>query len=286
MKTAILTALLTAVCCVVVPIYGQEKGTQPATDKQTTQAPTSIGQNTAQAEGDKAKAEPQGYFSRLFSPENLPNIGLLIAGVIGIIVAVYTLKAINGQLEEMRSGGKVTTQQVQHLINAERAWIQVPEIIMTQILSIFKPPEDAFFVYFRPYMLNTGRTHARVTQIIAKAEVLDKPADDKSPMPPRLPEQPDFSHVVPFKRDVILSPKAGINWFNVHITPEELERIAKRQAFLYIYGRIDYVDISEMQRHTGFCKLYWIPYGPNDPNWGIENFIDSGVIPAAYTEST
>jgi hypothetical protein len=37
------------------------------------------------------------YFSRLFAPENLPNIGLFFAGVTGIWVANRTLKAIERQ---------------------------------------------------------------------------------------------------------------------------------------------------------------------------------------------
>jgi hypothetical protein len=73
--------------------------------------------------------------------------------------------------------------------------------------------------------------------------------------------------------------------FNVPISVEDLERIKTREAFLYIYGRIDYMDISENVRQTKFCKLYWIPYGPSDSVFQ-EDFVESAVIPSAYTECT
>jgi hypothetical protein len=40
---------------------------------------------------------PKSYLSRLFSPENLPNIGLLFAGIAGILLTLRTLKVIGRQ---------------------------------------------------------------------------------------------------------------------------------------------------------------------------------------------
>ncbi|MGA9668222.1 MAG: hypothetical protein WBQ94_03390 [Terracidiphilus sp.] len=51
----------------------------------------------ATPQGDTAPAPSAVYLSRLFSPENLPNVALFLAGIIGIIVANGTLNAIEEQ---------------------------------------------------------------------------------------------------------------------------------------------------------------------------------------------
>ncbi|HXQ26870.1 MAG TPA: hypothetical protein VN822_10715 [Candidatus Acidoferrales bacterium] len=97
----------------VLPVYGQEKGTK--TTKQT-QAADDIGQRppappfvvvnqqtTNQNEG-RASNHPDSYLKRLFSPENLPSIGLLLAGIGGIFVAIHTLKAIRRQTNALVEG--------------------------------------------------------------------------------------------------------------------------------------------------------------------------------------
>ena len=71
----------------------------------------------------------------------------------------------------------------------------------------------------------------------------------------------------------------------VPIWQEDVERVLRREAFLYIYGRIDYKDISSKERYTGFARLYWIPYGPDEPVWK-EDFVSTERIPAPYTECT
>jgi hypothetical protein len=218
---------------------------------------------------------------------------LVFVGAFGIRYAIKTLCAVekqavlmDGQLKEMQGSGKITTQQVNHLINAERAWIQVPEIQLRQKLSFVTPETNQFHIWMHPYIVNNGRTQARITKIIARAHILDKVEGSDFPRPPRLPDVPDYTPGgMSFERDIVLSPKQGINWFNVPISVEDLERIKAREAFIYIYGRIDYVDFSKNERLTRFCKIYWIPYGPSDPVFH-EDFSESAVIPRAYTEYT
>jgi hypothetical protein len=197
------------------------------------------------------------------------SVLLCIAAFFAARYALRTLKAIEGQTK--------------HLVNAERAWIQVPEVIMLQKLSFYIPPPGQLFVWLHPYIINNGKTQARITKITARAQVLDKDTGDGLPpdRPPQLPEHPEFrpSDTL-IERNIILSPEQGINWIKVYITPEELERIKQKQSFVYVYGRIDYADLSGTGRQTGFCKLYWIPEG------GVEDFIDSAVVPLAYTECT
>jgi hypothetical protein len=104
MKYLIAVAFL----AVIVPA-GQEKGTQPKPNQDVTQerkqgpsqtaAPTvnAINQPAANKEENSAKGHPESYLHRLLAPENLPNIGLFFAGVIGIWIANRTLSAIESQ---------------------------------------------------------------------------------------------------------------------------------------------------------------------------------------------
>jgi hypothetical protein len=140
-----------------------------------------------------------------------------------VILGFPTLLFIGWQAWEMRSGGETTNRQMQHLINAERAWIQVPEIIMGQRLSHLTPATNQFHIWLHPYIVNNGRTQARITKIVARAHILPKVEGSDSPRPPILPEIPDYNQEgMLFERDVVLSPKQGVNWFNVPISVDDL----------------------------------------------------------------
>src|SRR5216684_5200141 len=261
--------------------------TPPATT--VNQAPIAGPGAPTKENGANSEANQSNWCERLTKPL-VDNWPVLIVTIVGIAVAISTVKAIkeqavlmDKQLKEMQTSGVQAGKQTEHLINAERAWIQVPEIILRQKLSFVTPPPTTFFIWLWPYIVNNGRTHARIVRIIARTEILEKAEGSDSPSPPKLPEQPQFRPMdTLLERNIILSPKQGINWTPVHIAKDDLESLKKRESFLYIYGRIDYVDISETERHTGFCRIYWIPGGDSDPS-PIEDFIDSAVIPAAYT---
>jgi hypothetical protein len=60
--------------------------------------------------------EPKSYFTRLFSPENLPNIVLSIAGIAGIIVAIYTLKKIGKQTTAIENSVKLQEAQMRQWV--------------------------------------------------------------------------------------------------------------------------------------------------------------------------
>jgi hypothetical protein len=92
----------------IFPIYGQEKRPQSPSHEERTkepkqaapQAPSTvsvINQQASNEEQNRAKSHTESYLSRLVAPENLPSIGLLLAGIWGICVAIRTLKAIESQ---------------------------------------------------------------------------------------------------------------------------------------------------------------------------------------------
>jgi hypothetical protein len=61
-----------------------------------------INQEAPQKDCNGAESHAKCYLKHLFSPENLPNTSLAIAGIVGIIVALLTLGAIKrqGNLQE------------------------------------------------------------------------------------------------------------------------------------------------------------------------------------------
>lgn len=93
----------------IIPVYGQEKGSQsnpnPDRSKQpkqetaqtTTPAVNVRNQQAANKEENRPKSHPDSYLHRLLAPENLPNIGLFLAGMFGIWIANRTLRAIESQ---------------------------------------------------------------------------------------------------------------------------------------------------------------------------------------------
>jgi len=263
------------------PNHSDAKNVVGQTQKPITKTPAVQPTPTPKQSSADSETKQSGWCERLLAPLLAPVISnwpLLAVAIWGILVAKSTFKAINRQAD-------LAAAQIGHLINSERAWIQVPEIIMFQILSGYTPAPTIPFIWFRPYIVNNGKTQARITKITGRADVLEKTDNSVGERPPPLPEQPPPLPTL-IERNIILSPEQGINWITIPVERDHLEPIRQRKAFLYIYGRIDYVDMSETARHTGFCKIYWIPYGPSDPNFGMENFIDSAVIPPAYTECT
>src|SRR6266849_5005317 len=115
MKYLLALAFLAA----LLPV-GQEKSPQPAPNKNRAidkkqpgpqSSPSSppietnvINRQTFNQKENGAKNNPQSYLSRLFAPENLPNIGLFFAGIVGIGVAIWTLKAIESQTRVLVEG--------------------------------------------------------------------------------------------------------------------------------------------------------------------------------------
>jgi len=108
-------ALALIVLTVLIPVYGQEKSPQASPNKGQTSQPQQTAPQTsrtvnvisqeAPTEGqNRTGARAESYFSRLFAPENLPNIGLFLAGIVGIWVAIRTLKAIESQTNVLVEG--------------------------------------------------------------------------------------------------------------------------------------------------------------------------------------
>jgi hypothetical protein len=113
-----------AICVLLAsafPIYGQEKSPKPNSDQKPAQAvepkmppvSSSVGQPASQPQEHGTEDQPKSYFERLFSAENLPNIGLLIAGIIGIGVAIRTLGVLREQTKAMMDATKASQRSIE-----------------------------------------------------------------------------------------------------------------------------------------------------------------------------
>jgi hypothetical protein len=167
--------LILTISLIVAPVhivYGQEKSTQsdphrdsakdtkktaPQTKPSSSASVNVINQQASSAQENRPEEKSQGYFSRLFTPENLPNIGLVIVGIIGILVAVRTLRSIE--------------QQTAALIEGQRPKIEIKA--RNSIVNTFTT--IASFIDFE--IINRGASMATNVRYEAWWELLQAPYD-------------------------------------------------------------------------------------------------------------
>jgi hypothetical protein len=242
--------LLTAVLAVVLPMYGQEKG---PTVNPNQANPGNIQQPEAQTptQSDGARAEPKGYFSRLFSPDNLPSIGLFIAGVVGIWVALMTLK-------HMRESSE---RQLQAYVLPENA------SMIDGTMCVPPQPARANVPFVGMLIKNCGQTPAY--KVISWADIAVIAVTDENTklgIPP-IPEK--FSNT--------LGPGSIFNktlWFDRPLAANEIADIAAGTRAIYLHGKIEYQDAFGKSRFTNFRLRYTGPFPP--PANAIFNFSEKG----------
>ena len=65
------------------------------------------------------------YLARLFSPENLPNIALVVTGIVASIIALCALRFIRDQTISGRDAARAALLNAQAVIKSERPWLMV-----------------------------------------------------------------------------------------------------------------------------------------------------------------
>jgi hypothetical protein len=211
-----------------------------------------------------ATFDVKGYLLRFLSPENLPNIGLFLVGIVGIAVAIRTLKNLDRQTSAIEKQGNA-------LVNSERAWVLV-EIGTLPDFSAVRP-DTAALLYIMPKIQNFGRTTARIMKICMRQLQVPKPDD--------LPLEPEYRGELSF--DFVLPPNKPIQTMGVPITPQEYVEMREGKTVLYIFGYVSYVDIGSTERVTRFCLIYVAPSGFNPIEPGFYPAINA---PASYTKIT
>jgi hypothetical protein len=186
------------------------------------------------------------------------SIVLAVLGYVGIMLALRTLKSIDKHLV---AGGS-TTQAAMDSANAALALAQAiasserPWIVVT--VEPFLTMENSFKVMAS----NRGRSPARIVSSLDQVTIV---VDEKS-----LPPTPEFEKIEAGEEPepiVLLPGEATGIWAlnrsdlaSICKSPEVLKRVERWQDTLFLYGRIQYMEltaIGEKQTHETFwCCRY------------------------------
>jgi hypothetical protein len=238
-----------------------------------------INQEAPKQQGDGAANHPEGRLSRLFRPENWPNIGLFFAGVVGIVVAICTLKAIrkqadkierqagimDGQLTEMgnqtgilqksvaaaeanaeaaKANAEAANRGIEIMIGKERARIRVEvvELELDEPVTVFSIHQVKYKVF------SYGIVPAFISESTARVEITDSQ------------DPPDTVLGLPASLPAVLHPSVeGIDKFAIlftALTKENISRIHEGKSFIHFRGSIKYGDVFASGRETRF-KYVW-----------------------------
>jgi hypothetical protein len=229
-----------------------------------------VEQEAANAQDDRAKSDSKGYFKRLFTPENLPNIVLCLVGIGGIIVAVCTLRIIERQTKHLRNSvvqarraANAARQSTDALINSERAWVLVES---AQIVSIAGGQGGTLV---SPIVRNFGKNVTRVCKIRVGVRIL---AIGQELLP--LPYYQESKEL-----DFVLYPNREFSPIDIPVADTDFNAATNGAKLFYIYGVVDY--LSDKERTTGFCLIAC-------PTRGDKHavFYPAVKVPAAYTHYT
>lgn len=140
--------LLAILVLATIVVHGQEKRAQSKRDQQSTQTDkgaaspsTSISvvdQATSPEQENRPEQHSQSYLGRLFSPENLPNVGLFFVGLVGVIIAICTLRDVRTQTENAGIAARAAQTSAESLIHGERAWLLVDKVDAPLLVPIEK----------------------------------------------------------------------------------------------------------------------------------------------------
>jgi len=228
----------------ILPIHGQEKSSKNSNERQDAEnvkkqsTPTAPGivvnqQTTNQYEG-RSNDHPDGYFRRLISPGNLPNVGLFFVGIGGIIAALLTLRAIRQEL--------VLTQRPRIYVRN----LYFSEITGTHPISSGMQVGSSLIGQF--YIVNNGGTAAHIREFYCDTRVehylpMKRPYEGKDGVK---------------QRETILPGRSTPRTFSRIQPLAESERvdIQQRRKDLYVLGWIEYVDDLKIRRRMSFCRKY------------------------------
>lgn len=238
---------------ILLPISGQSQGSPSGNNQSRTDStanpplPPATAQCSVKDEGTTieckwAQAVPDSYFSRLISPENAPNIALVVVGIAGIFVALCTLKKLERQT-------KATEDAV---IQTQRPKIQVRTFHFKHFSDPQEPngilPGSMLIGQF--YIVNLGGTRARVKEthyeffITGERDLPgERPWEGKGGTKCESIFEAGQSKPFQFGREEPLSPGQAFEIFS-----------GSRR--LYLMGWIDYIDGLNIRRTTRFCRLY------------------------------
>jgi len=252
------------------PIYGQEKRSHLGSDEiasQNRQEPASnptpalppieihVVNGQAPEQSDRAATHSKGYFSRLVAPENLPSDGLFIVGIVGVVVAIRTLRGIERQTK--------TTEDT--LVLTQRPKIAVRMFYFSEVRgagSVYTPwgMSAGSFCNGQFYIDNCGGTNAKIEEVRCDLCIAT-----------RLPTKRPYEGQEGLKGNQTLRPGASITWLFGRSEPLDAQTWAEITTLttgnssyaknFYVLGWIGYTDGLGIYRRTAFCRRIQSDHG-------------------------
>jgi hypothetical protein len=164
---------------------------------------------------------------------------------------------------------KVSLEQ---LAKSQRAWLMVTVGTLPEITP---DPNTLQILWLSPKVSNEGKTPAWIVGMRLRAEKFPRLED--------LPAEPIYEGegTMHFDGEATIPSGASVSPLRVGINVHDFIAIRRGASFLYVYGIVNYLDISRMPCSTRFCFLYHVQSGFNPVT---EGFVFGG--PTAYNKAT
>jgi hypothetical protein len=186
-------------------------------------------------------AYSESYLCRLIAPANLPNIYLVLIGIGGVFVALFTLKSIHHQAVQAR-------KQTQYFVSKERARLSVDTRQEESFRFSGIPLEPIADVVVG--IEQHGPTKA--FNVVGEMKMVIQPSKDPPPMKDmfRMSELPDIvnGNAATIQASTIF---VGI------ITQDLLDKIDSEETFVHLFGVITYTDVFDKKHWTRF-RYIWV----------------------------
>jgi len=237
---------------------------QPLADEGRGNVVSLVEKNCSEQNDERGKKP--SYWDKVISPEVLPIWIASIVAIIGIVVAVCTLKAIRDEAKEIRSVAEAARDNAAAQINAERPWVSAS--IRKTVKSIRQPNKTAFedASYFHFVLTNHGRTPAEIYAMDGEPKLTDQGIDGG------LSHEPDYSPNI-LKHVKLLAPNEewmveDVNLQTWHYSDSDKEGIRTDHLHVIFVGVVLYRDQfkRDVQRETRFCYTYMQGLGDYRPS--------------------
>lgn len=226
-------AILTAACLLAhVPhVQAQDSGCP-------TRSASASDEETTQPQDNRPDNQSKSYLSRLFSPENLPNIGLLVAGIVGICVAIGTLKHMQESSE--RQLRAYVVMEVGSIVNIADPINPPPGLEPTPARRIFQNGPVA-----HAQIKNTGQTPA------FNVEHWGNMCFREFPLQSELPGRDEGLRM---SRSILGPGIMNTKTFGIGpiLTDAQVAELRASTAALYVYGEILYEDAFKRKHFTRY----------------------------------
>jgi hypothetical protein len=227
---------------------------------------------TQDAQGNAAK--PGSYLKSLVAPQNLPQIILAVVGIVGVIVAIRTLKGIERQakanedtLIEIRSAAAQTDRMIGHAETQAatgKESLELTRDTAKRQLRAYVAVRDAKVIFHEDGMLeaslklhNCGQTPAYELKGAHKAGFSHYPIPDLGTPPADV--RRSVSLVGADNSFYILSPLTQLKGATIE---QAIDELGRPNSVFFLAGHFTYRDVFEDEHFIRFQLVLGGPSGP------------------------